>query len=121
MVVDELDTLKETNEGCQTLAFADLSTRMILVTNTGSNLPREALDALCGQAEMMLGTKSKVVLGTQPCQSALLATKTSVRVFLRASDEPNDVLCCVCAPNVDVDKFVARASECLNRISNGNV
>lgn len=121
MVVDELDTLRDTNEGCQTLAFADLSTRMILVTDTGSSLPREALDALCGQAALVLGAGSKVVLGAQPSQTALLANKTSVRVFLRATDEPNDVLCCVCAPNVDVDKFVARASECLNRISNGHV
>jgi hypothetical protein len=120
MVVDELDSLRDTNDGCETLAFADLSTRMILVTDTGSSLKREALDALCAEAAMMLGTDSIVALGERPSKTALLASMASVRVFLRASEEPNDVLCCVCAPNVDVDTFVAQASECLNRISNGN-
>ena len=120
MVVDELNALKNTQDACKTIAFADLSTRMILVTDTASNLPREALDALCGQAALALGTKGKVALGEQPCQTALVANKSSVRVFLRAPDEPNDVLCCVCTPNVDVDSFVTSASECLNRISNGN-
>jgi len=120
MVVDELDALRDTQDACRTIAFADLSTRMILVTDTASNLPREALDALCRQAATMLGTRSKVVLGVRPSQTALLANKSSVRVFLRSPDEPNDVLCCVCTPNVDLDKFIASASECLNRISNGN-
>lgn len=120
MVVDELDILRDASEGCQTLAFADLSTRMILVTDTNSNLPREALDALCSQAAIVLGTKGKVLLGTQPSQTGLIANNSSVRIFLRAVDEPNDVLCCVCTPNVDVDEFIARASECIDRISNGN-
>lgn len=120
MVVNELDTLRETNRGCQTLAFADLSTQMILVTDTESNLPREALDALCSQAAFMLGAKGKIAIGAKPGTTAVLANKSSVHVFLRALDEPNDVLCCVCAPNVDVGKFVANATECLNRISSGN-
>lgn len=120
MVVDELDSLRDTHAGCETLAFADLSTQMILVTDTNSRLPREALDALCAQAAKLLGSKGKVALGENPGTLALLANKSSVRVFLRASDEPNDVLCCVCAPNVDVDKLVADASECLQRISSGD-
>jgi hypothetical protein len=93
---------------------------MILVTDTGSSLPREALDALCAEAALVLGLNNKVTLGTQPSQVALLAGKSSVRVFLRASDEPSDVLCCVCAPDVDVDKFIASATDCLDRISSGH-
>ena len=119
MVVNELDTLREASVGCQAIAFADLSTRMILVTDTQSKLPREALDALCVQAASVLGANGKIALGAHPSRIALVAEKSVVRLFLRASDEPNDVLCCVCASSVDVDEFVAKATECLNRISNG--
>ncbi len=120
MVVDELDALRTANEGCQTVAFGDLSTQMILITDTQTNLPREALDRLCAQAALVLGRTGKTALGTVPGLRALLADTTSLRLFLRATDEPDDVLCCVCAPDVDVDKFIADATECLHRISNSN-
>ncbi|MFT6074469.1 MAG: hypothetical protein ACJAZ1_001385 [Yoonia sp.] len=119
MVVDKLDKLRKTSTSCQTIAFADLSTQMILVTDSQSTLPREALDTLCKQAASVLGVNGKVALGARPSRMALVAEDTSVRFFLRASDEPNDVLCCVCTPSVDLAKFVADATECLNRISNG--
>jgi hypothetical protein len=119
MVVDELDKLRKSSTSCQTIAFADLSTQMILVTDTLSTLPREALDKLCKQAASLLGANGKVALGARPSRMALVANDTSVRLFLRASDEPNDVLCCVCTPSVDLDKFVADATGCLNRISDG--
>ncbi len=119
MVVSELDTLRAASVGCQAIAFADLSTRMILVTDTQSKLPRETLDALCVQAASVLGAHGKIALGTHPSRIALLAEKTSIHLFLRASSEPDDVLCCICAPDVNVDKFVTAATECLNRISGG--
>jgi hypothetical protein len=119
MVVNELDTLREASSGCDAIAFADLSTRMILVTDTQSNLPREALDALCLQASSVLGVSGKIALGAHPSRVALLAEKSTVRLFLRAANEPDDVLCCVCTPNIDIDKLVEDATACLNRISGG--
>jgi hypothetical protein len=119
MVVDELDALRNANQGCEMLAFADLSTQMILVTDTAANAPRETLDRLCNEAMTMLGAGRKVVLGEEPSTAALVANSEGVRVFLRAEEEPNDVLCCVCAPELDVEAFVADARERLNRISSG--
>ena len=120
MVVDELDTLLSGSAGCQTIAFADLSAQMILVTDTASNLPREKLDRLCRQAVGVLGVNGRPVLGDLPGQTAVVADPSGLNVFLRASDEPDDALCCVCTPEVDLDKFVADATACLNRISNGH-
>jgi len=119
MVVDELDTLLSNCAECRTIAFADLSTQMILVTDTASTLPREALDRLCKQAAASLGLNGQTVLGEKPGQMAVLADKSTVNVFLRATEEPDDVLCCVCAPDVDLTKFVADATACVNRISSG--
>ena len=119
MVVDALDDLKQSDPSCQMLAFADLSTQMILVTDSSASHPREQLDALCTEAATLLGGRKKPILGTEPTNTAIWSTQSSVRVFLRAAGEPDDVLCCVCAPDVNVDKFVARASACLAQISNG--
>ena len=119
MVVDELDRLRESNQGCEMVAFADLSTHMVLVTDSATVQPREVLDALCNEAAAMLGRKGKIPLGTASGAVAVWSTQTSVRFFLRAPDEPDDVLCCVCAPNVNVGKFMANASACLQRISGG--
>ena len=119
MVVDELDQLRDTIPGCQMVAFADMSTHMILVTDSGTSHPREVLDALCDEAAALLGTKGAPALGDQPSEAAVWATQASLRVFLRAPDEPNDVLCCVCAPNVNVGKLMAGAGACLDRISSG--
>ena len=117
MVVDELDQLRDANPGCKMVAYADLSAHMILVTDSGTTQPREVLDALCNEAASLLGTKGKPSLGKSPGNAAVWATAASLRVFLRAPGEPNDVLCCVCAPNVNVGKLVAKASACLDRIS----
>ena len=117
MVVDELDKLVEAYEGCNTVAFADLSTRMVLVTNSMSTMPREAIDRVCVQAAVTLGGDGKTPVGETPATLALVADKSSVHLFLRATDEPNDVLCCVCSTNVDVEGLMAQAKECLSRIS----
>ena len=95
MVVDELDRLLSKNAGCRTIAFADLSAQMILVTDSASNLPREMLDRLCREAVGVLGINGKPVLGEQPGARAFVAGPSGLHVFLRASDEPDDVLCCV--------------------------
>jgi len=117
MVVAALDELRETNPGCRMVAYADLSTHMVLVTDSGTTQPREVLDALCDEAAALLGTKGAPPIGAAPGTTAVWATPASLRVFLRAPDEPQDVLCCVCAPDVNVGKFVANAFACLDRIS----
>ena len=119
MVVDELDALRDRFEGCTALAFADLSTKMILVTDSGSNLRREVLDALCAEAAFLLGANGTPALAEQPSDKASVTNPSQMRVFLRAEQEPNDVLCCICNSKLDADAFVADASASLDRISGG--
>lgn len=117
MVVDELDALRSKFDGCETIAFADLSTQMILVTDSGSDLRREALDALCSEATLTLGATGTPAIGTQISTVSIVAGKAVLRLFVRATQEPNEVLCCICTPKVDVGAFLADARSCLNRIS----
>ena len=119
MVVDALDTLQTGFAGCETLAFADLSTQMILVTNSNTSSQREALDALCKEAALTLGTKGKIAIGSDQCDTAIVAGQDQLRVFLRASEETSDVLCCGCQPDVDIVGFLPAARACLEQISSG--
>lgn len=119
MVVDELDALSGKFEGCRTVAFADLSSQMILVTNSASKLSREVLDALCAEAIFMLGRSKKQAFGTEPSTLAVVAGRQDMYVFIRAAAEPHDALCCICAAETDLDAFVADARQCLERISGG--
>lgn len=119
MVADKLDALQNKFAGCETIAFADLSTQMILVTNSSTEYRRETLDQLCAEAALTLGGRNRPLLGDQPGNAAFVATGSQLRIFLRASQEPTDVLCCVCAPDTDIDAFLAEARACLEAISNG--
>lgn len=117
MVVEELDALRDGYGGCEVVAFADLSTQMILIADTQSNLPREDLDRLCAEAATSLGSSNKCALGEVPNRAAIVANGKAMRVFLRASTEPNDVLCCICQPELDLNRFLSDARERLDRIS----
>ena len=119
MAVDELDALSGKFEGCRTLAFADLSAQMILVTNSTSTLSREVLDDLCAEAILMLGLNGKMALGTQPSTLAMVVGQNDMHVFVRSTIEPNDALCCICSSQIDLDAFLQDARLCLERISGG--
>ena len=55
MIADEFDALREEFEGCTALAFADLSTKMILVTENAAKGRREVLDDLTWQFKLRAG------------------------------------------------------------------
>lgn len=119
MVSDDLDALHSKFPACETLAFADLSTNMILVTNTDSPQQREALDTLCAEAALTLGSAGSPAIGDTSSDAAFIATKDHIKIFLRADNEPSDVLCCICAPDLDIPAFLSEARPCLQKISGG--
>jgi hypothetical protein len=110
MVQKVLDTLCEQVEGCATLAFVDLSTRMVLITNSGTPESQETLNALSVEADILL----------QSGTTALSGTSGEMHVFLRADNEPSDVMCCICGLGTDVAQLLPAAQDCLNAISNGD-
>jgi hypothetical protein len=117
MVANELDALKSQFSACETIAFADLATNMVLVTNSDTPQERHALDQLCAEAALLLGNPDMPQLGTNAVISAVVSTQDHLRLFLRASGEPNDALCCVGSGDLDVLAFLPAAQACLHRIS----
>ncbi|MBM7067981.1 hypothetical protein [Actibacterium sp. 188UL27-1] len=120
-VSDELDSLRSAFPDCQTVAFADLSSRMILKTSSAQKTPQELMDRLCEEAVSIfgdIGSNLSLSDDTDAAQ-AVVFTSTSLKIFLRGAQEPADILCCVCSPSIDVDSFLRHAQPALDRISQG--
>lgn len=117
MVSSALDTLKEGFSDCATLAFADVSTRMVLVTDSSSNQPREAIDQLCAEAAVLLGQNGKAALGGDGTDMAMVTHGDRIHIFLRARNEPTDILCCNVSAHIPVVDFLQAARDTLEQIS----
>lgn len=117
MVSDELDALQARFPECETLAYADLTTGMILVTNSHTPLERNALNRLCAEATAVLGTGEAPPMGSTTAETALVSDQEGVRLFLRAPGLPNDALLCVGKAGLDLAAFSPEAKACLQRIS----
>lgn len=120
MAIEDLDALHDKFPQCETIAFADLSTDMILITNSAAPQAREALDALCADAAKSLGKPGSPNFGDGESDTALIATRDQLTIFLRADGEPTEVLCCVCKPDLDVPAFLSVARPTLQKISRGS-
>lgn len=119
MVLKLLDNLHDQFPGCETVAFADLSTLVILVTNSDTPHHREELDALCAEAAASFGPPQAPALGSTPAGMVFVATPDRLRIYLRDADEPDDALCCVCSHDIAIPQFLAAARACLEKISHG--
>lgn len=117
MVTQLLDQLNDRFPGCDTLAFADLATQMILITNSASSYQRAALEALCAEATLLFGPPGTATLGAAPANTIFVATPDHLRIYLRDPAAPTEALCCLCHHTAQLDDFVTAARDCLGQIS----
>ncbi len=115
-VTESLDALRSQYIDCQTVAFADISTGMILSASSQEHLNQEHLDALCATASEMLsgntGARISAVLGnasTTEIQQVIIFEAQEVGVFLRSTHSAADALCCACLPSIDLVRFLKDA------------
>ncbi|WP_333815851.1 hypothetical protein [Tabrizicola sp.] len=103
------------------VAFADLSSRMILSSAGTLSTTQEHLDRLCDQARASfddpLFALSVEAFG-EP-HSAVVMGPDALRVFMRSDTEPADALCCICDPGIDLGAFVAKIRDTLESITQG--
>lgn len=122
-VTDELDEMRTGLAGCSLVAFADLSSQLVLCTSAVSKPVQEELNALSQAADLALnGAVAESASGVwsdnaePPAETAMLLTGSEARVFLRAPGNPNEALVCVCAPDVPLDTVVNSGRNTLDRI-----
>jgi hypothetical protein len=103
------------------VAFADLSSRMILSSAGPMNTTQEYLNRLCNQARTCFDDPlfSLSVEAFGEPHAAVVMGPANVRVFLRSDTEPADALCCICDPGIDLPAFVTKIRDTLDGITHG--
>lgn len=121
---EELDVLRNRFAGCEIVAFADLSTGMVLASSTENKLAQEKLDALCADGSVALsGTAAKAVTNgsgrTEPAvvNLAMCSKGTRISCFVRAPEPAEEALCFVFRPDSALDDVPRSAKEVLARIA----
>ena len=109
MVQEALNALCDKFDGCETLAYADLSTRMVLVTNSKTPESQDTLNALCQEADLLLKSGDCAISGSAG----------QMHLFVRATKEPSDALCCKCTAGTDFAGLIPALQSCLDSISDG--
>lgn len=103
------------------VAFADLSSRMILSSSGTLSTTQEHLDKLCDQARASFDDPlfSLSVEAFGEPNGAVVMGPDNLRVFLRSEFEPADALCCICDHSIDLPAFVAKIRDTLESITQG--
>lgn len=115
MPADRLDRLKQEFPDCTLAALANLSAELVLRTDSAAAHPRETLDAICVQSAQTLGLPDSGA-GDDPSPQAIVATAKETRVLLRDTEDPDTALICICAPGINVARFLPQARLCLQDI-----
>ena len=122
-ISQQLDTLLLDFPNCETVAFADISTGLVLCSSTQRTMSRGQLDALCNAAiELLDGKGTSLAFATlapnenKKVQEALLMKDGLLNVFVRSSIVSTEALCCICAADIEIDAFIDRACSELAKI-----
>ncbi|MCX7287188.1 MAG: hypothetical protein NTW20_06405 [Rhodobacterales bacterium] len=120
-VVDSLGDLIKAYPMARVVAFADLSSSMILASKGAEDVTQEHLDLLCRQARASFDDPlfSLSVDAFGEPHGAIVLGEDSLRVFLRSETEPADAICCICDHSIDLAAFVARIRETLDGMAGG--
>ena len=120
-ISDSLGAVIKAYPQVRVIAFADLSSRMILASQGKDDVTQEYLDQLCQQARTSFDDPlfSLSVEAFGEPHAALIMGADDLRLFLRSETEPADALCCICDHSIDLPGFVAKIRETLDKISAG--
>ena len=118
-VIDSLGALVKAYPQARVVAFADLSSNMILASQGPQLVTQEHLERLCLEARSSFDDPlfSLTLEAFGEPRAAILLGDTEVKVFLRSEIEPSDALCCICHHGIDLGGFVEQLRETLDSIS----
>lgn len=121
-ITAELDAIRAEMQGCTLVAYADLSSQLVLCTSAAAKPAQEEMNALSKAAQLALdGAYAEGAApswnATAPAELSVLMTGSEARLFLRAPENPVEALMCVCAPDTDLEAAVTQARAALARIA----
>jgi hypothetical protein len=118
-IAEDLGAVVKAFPQARLVAFADLSSRMILTSAGPLSVTQEHLDRLCKQARASFDDPlfSLSVGAFGEPHGAVVMEPDGLRVFIRSDVEPADALCCICDPGIDLGAFVPKIRETLESIT----
>lgn len=118
-VIDSLGALVKAYPQARVVAFADLSSNMILASQGQKMVTQEYLERLCKEARSSFDDPlfSLTLEAFGEPRAAILLGDTELKVFMRSETEPADALCCICQNGIDLGGFVEKLRETLDSIS----
>lgn len=123
-ISEELAAFREEFPGCVAVAFADLSTGMVLASSTEHKTAQEKMDQLCDTGcTSLLGKDSARVgnlFGAPECRGPSIAwhaDSDGLRCFIKAAAPCDEAICLVLSPNVAPAGICDGAARLLHRIA----
>ena len=117
MAAEILKAFTESQRGCRLAVYADLSVPMALISQSREPAHRETLQALCAEGRAVLTACDDDATDIPTPDAAVAFAADRLAIFLRAPVSPNDALCCLCDPDLDIDAFLPAARACLGRLT----
>lgn len=120
-VAENLQAVVKAFPQAKLVAFADLSSRMILASSGSLGTTQEYLNRLCDQARTSFDDPLfglSVEAFGEP-HAAIVMGPNALRIFLRSETEPADALCCICDHGIDLPAFVTKIRGTLESITHG--
>lgn len=116
---EELAALRDRVPGCSVVAFADLSTGMVLASSTAEKTTQERLDALCAAGRDMLKGDAARHMAEGFCEAAprvaIHACAGNLNCFIQAPRPAEEALCCVVSPQTPLSELLDAAALLLQR------
>lgn len=113
-----LDAVRTGISGCTLVAFADINSKLVLSSSAAVTPSREDLDILGEAAGALMtgGLADGATKAVGATDVAITLTATELRLFLRASQDANEALVCVCDPACDMSAALAVGQNALTEL-----
>ncbi|QMU58333.1 MAG: hypothetical protein GKR98_09080 [Boseongicola sp.] len=119
-VTEILNEMRIEASGCDLVAFADLSSRMMLCVSPAGQRPQEELDVLTEVAAASLSgplaESAAPLLDARAPVEAIALTSIDARIFLKPDADASEALICICAPDANIEKILSCGRDALGRI-----
>ena len=120
-VARRLEALRKALPGCSAVVLGDMSSELVLRASLSDDRPQEWLDELCAAGSALLtgplAERAGEGASGQGVTWAAASSHDGIRLFVRLPDDEADVLCCVCAANVDISRATRQAGAALADIA----
>lgn len=115
-VSDRIHALRSSIPGCQTVAFGDAATRLILKAAHDTDLPREVLDRYCAEAVGCFALSRKLVADAANVEESVVLTADNMRIYVQDTNR-SDFLFLICDLACDADLAVEKGTQVLSELA----